>query len=330
MSQTTLEGRADAGSRLPLELDPCLVEEAVALTLRALPRAEFWRERDQIYEIKDEEERDRRFRSLNRNAFETLGLAAPIHQALSEQPLTGEHVRVCRVVSAVSGQDEGAELFVGFGGEGESPRSTRSIVLKLRPSAFGVPHMLLLYLRHELFHISDMLDPTFGYDPALPDCDGEPARLKLLLSRYRVLWDTVIDGRLWKSRKAPEGAKGLRQREFASTFPMLGDRTLELFEQWFHLPRPTHAALLYFARNPCAAIGTGGELAAASAGICPLCKCSGRVETPDTAFVAASIINEILQDFPKWRPADGICPQCIELYLTRPLSRAAAGSLPRA
>jgi hypothetical protein len=180
------------------------------------------------------------------------------------------------------------------------------------------------FLRHELYHIKDMLDPAFGYDPALPDCEGEPARLNLLLRRYRVLWDTVIDGRLWKSGRARDGIKEAHQREFACTFQMLGERARAAFEQWFDLPRPTHAALMQFALNPCPALGIG-ESAAASVEICPLCNCSARIE-PSGTTIPEPIISEILKDFPNWKPIDGICRQCTDLYSTRPLSRSAMGA----
>src|SRR5262249_40567933 len=154
-------------------------------------------------------------------------------------------------------------------------RSSKSIALKLRPAAFSVPEKLLSFLRHELYHIHDMLDPAFGYDPALPDCQGEPARLKLFLNRYRVLCDTLVDGRLFESGKAAEGTKARRQKEFLSAFSLLGEKALQAFEEWFCLPRPAHAALIQFARNPCGRSGTGSV---AEAGICPLCKCSSKLE----------------------------------------------------
>src|SRR5262245_5007356 len=100
---------------LPLEFDARLVEEAVALSLRGLPSDPFWRVRSLLYEIEEIEEieeLERRFSSLNKAAFESLRLAAPIYQALSEEPLLALEVGACQVLYAVTAQDEGAELYV--------------------------------------------------------------------------------------------------------------------------------------------------------------------------------------------------------------------------
>jgi hypothetical protein len=42
------------------------------------------------------------------------------------------------------------------------------------------------------------------------------------------------------------------------------------------------------------------------------------------------VLTEIARDFPDWRPADGCCRQCADLYESRPLSLAGHAALPRA
>jgi hypothetical protein len=100
-----------------------------------------------------------------------------------------------------------------------------------------------MLLRHELVHVRDMVDPRFGDDPSLPSVDGGPMRVKLALQRYRVLWDTVIDGRLFGSGRAGPRAREVRRAEFAAAFGTLGKSDQE-FERWFGMTAPTHRGLL--------------------------------------------------------------------------------------
>jgi DNA-binding LacI/PurR family transcriptional regulator len=45
-----------------------------------------------------------------------------------------------------------------------------------------------------LLHIADMVDPAFGYQPAVPEVDGGPTYARLLQDRYRALWDVSVAG----------------------------------------------------------------------------------------------------------------------------------------
>ena len=62
------------------------------------------------------------------------------------------------------------------------------------------------YVRHEFTHLSDMLDPAFGYAPTLdlPGLNG--AQQRLARERYRLLWDITIDGRLTAAGRTPMAA----------------------------------------------------------------------------------------------------------------------------
>jgi len=71
----------------------------------------------------------------------------------------------------------------------------------------------------------------------------------LLRERYRVLWNTSIDGRLVRLGLVPPVCRAHRFREFARTFPMLGDRTAEAFTRCFEAAAVTHAELM---RGACA------------------------------------------------------------------------------
>jgi hypothetical protein len=227
--------------------DAALIEEAVAHALRARPRAPYWRERSRVYDLEDEERRAREFLDLASAEFERLELGKPVDRALRERPILAGAVEGCLVAPAVTSRDEGAELFVAR--EGGCAR--RSVVIRLRPSSFSEPGPLLDLLRHEVYHIADMVDPSFGYDPVLEEAaEEDPARVKLIVGRYAALWDATIDGRLAREGRAPAAARAFREREFAAAFPMLGESRGPAFRRWFDEALPTHESLMAFARRP--------------------------------------------------------------------------------
>jgi hypothetical protein len=99
-----------------------------------------------------------------------------------------------------------------------------------------------MLLRHELLHVADMLDPGFGYEPRMGA--GAPLLDHGRQERYRVLWDTYVEGRLVRSGVAPAIVRAERLREFTRAFPALGTRTAAAFERFFDAPRCTHAELV--------------------------------------------------------------------------------------
>jgi hypothetical protein len=228
------------------EYDAVLIEEAVAHALRSRDVAVYWLERAKLYEIADEDRRTREFLGLARQEFERLGLDSALERALRERPVIARRAAGCLVIPANSARDEGAELFVR---RSDGVSDARQIVIRLQPSSFAGPDRLLALLRHELYHIADMLDPAFGYEPVLEGPDGHPLQARILASRYRVLWDAVIDGRLVREGRAPASIREARRREFAAAFPLLGDAVDGIFGRWFDDPAPTHGALAAFARE---------------------------------------------------------------------------------
>ena len=162
---------------------------------------------------------------------------------------------------------------------------------------------------------------------ALPDVPEGAARLKLVLDRYRVLWDTVIDGRLARLNPNLPETRLRRSREFCTAFWMLGERSEEAFGKWFNLRTPTHADLLQFALDPPDTAGT--SMPTAGSTICPLCNCLGVFDRELLESLSPALVRQVHQDFPRWQTTDGACSQCIELYRGRPLSQAAAKLLPK-
>jgi len=230
---------------LPLQIDARLAEQAVELSLFHNLGHPYWARREEIYSVPDPEERDRRFAELAQEAFEALSLREPIDKALAEHPILAEKLSRLLIVPARAQRDEGAELFV-------EPGVARNAVLRLRPETFLEPDKLLGILRHEVFHIADMLEPAFGYDPSPPQtASDKPSTQAVVVERYGALWDAVIDGRLASAGKAPAGARELRRRQFLRAFSsLLGTAAEEEFARWFEEPQPRHEAMVAFARGP--------------------------------------------------------------------------------
>jgi hypothetical protein len=320
-----------------LEWDPRLVEEAVLLAVDARQVQGFRGERNRLYEIQDPEEREAAFRKFHVAWFERLNLAGPFWQALREQPLIPASTRACVVAYARTGRDEGAELFVSPGGEGAGEAERRSVGVRLLPQRFLDEEELLAFLRHELFHITDMLDPAFGYEPRLPKAELGPAHERLLQDRYRVLWYIYIDGRLVHRNWTPPLVRARRLEEFARTFTMLGDRVEEAFSRFFDNTSLTHSDLVSFAINPAPPASVldscssnskfeirNSKLAAGprphAGQRCPLCGFPTHAFQPDPDQLPADVVDRIRADFPTWEPSSGLCQQCSDLYRSRSLS----------
>lgn len=291
---------------------PDLIEEAVLLAERGAARFDvraFRQERDRIYEIADAEAREAGFRTLHLECFARLLLDRVVEEVMHEHPEIISAVQACRVVRALSRQEEGADLVDALA-PGD-PRGKTMLVLRLRPATVVEPDVLRPLLRHELVHIADMLDPAFAYERTLHPSDDGPSSDTILRDRYRVLWDTTIDGRLVRAGLAAESVRDTRWGEFAATFAMLGDGCATAFERWFHGPRPAHADIVRFATAP---LGTAGGH---GAGRCPLCRFP--VASLDARIERAGepLLTAIQQNHPSWRREHGLCPQCFDLYEAR-------------
>jgi hypothetical protein len=313
------------------EYEPALIEEAVLAALRGhqAERA-FHRERDRLYEVKDAEAREEGFRELHTRWFERLCLGRGIQQALAEQPSIAAATQGCRVARARSRHEEGAELFVRPAGVVPGEPVRRWVVIRLRATALCAADRALQFFRHELFHIADMLDPRFGYERHLPPAPAGPAHEALQRDRYRILWDTLIDGRLVHLGLAPNSLRAERLRDFVRTFPMLGPALEEAFVRLFDGAACTHADLVAFATHPAeAAAGaqgtppSGSDLASPMAPgphpgeRCSICGFPTYAFVPDPLALPREVQATIQKDFPAWDPGQGLCLQCADLYRSR-------------
>ncbi len=312
---------------IPLRYDPRLIEETVFLALRhRLDTKEFQKQRERIYEVADAQERERFFGELNRSWFAQLGLGKIVEQTLREQWQISASVASCFVGCVAQAKEEGAELFVAPDEELEGT-TPRIVSILLRPKSLLQPESLLTFLRHELFHVADMLEPTFAYEPTLPKADGGPTYDTLITNRYRVLWDVTINGRMVRRGWISDGVRDEQFAEFVRAFPMLEEHSVALFGRFFDGEHHPHPELAAFAFDPRAVAGTLRG-ASAPGTHCSLCRFPTHVFEPKPDNLGQEVTAAITRDFPNWHPALGLCAQCADLYRANQLSLTAAKALP--
>jgi hypothetical protein len=304
-----------------VEIHPRLVEDSVWRALQGrVEAADFHGERDSLYRIEDPEERESAFVAFHAAWFRRLEIDAPIRQTIEEQEDRFASVARCLIAPASSSRSQAGELFVSSAG-------SRSVVITILPEMLVDHDRALVFLRRELMHIGDMLDPAFEYEPRLPDQPAGPAHDRLLQDRYRILWNCSVDGRLLRQGRIPASLREDRRSEFARAFACLGILIPDCFDRIFHGPRPDHPALVAMASDPEALFGRL-EAPPTPGRRCPLCAFPTVDFEPEPETLSGSILTTIRAEFPAWSPEDGLCLQCAELYRARGLSRAEAGRLP--
>lgn len=256
-----------------------------------------------IYEL-PEEEREEAFTTAYGAIFEERKLGEPLNPLLAEFP-TLQGLEEVLIFMAISLRDESAEL----------SRDRTKMGIRLRAERLREPEQLAAFLRHELVHISDMLDPAFGYRYEPLDRIQD----QMLPRRYQVLWDVYIDGRLERQGQVETTTREERQREFERLFSFLPRRQrAAAFQGLWNAQEMTHTQLLEIAEEPAklAVLGVGvGDVSSTpiSGTFCPLCQ----FPTFQWADPEPGMLSVIQKDFSTWTPEEGICGRCYEYYQIR-------------
>jgi len=312
---------------LTVQYDPKLIEESVFYSQGASDMTgELAQERERIYDVAKLEDREESFRELYGRWFERLALGQPIHRALHEQPIITAQVNSCYVLCATHAKQEGAELFVATDPVSAAIQR-RNLRILIRPESLLKAEPALEFLRHEMFHIADMLDPAFAYEPTLPKATGGPTYDTLITNRYRALWDVTIAGRMLRRGWCDATVRDQALNDFHHAFPMLDDGCEELFERFLNAEPPRHQELAAFAFDPRAATETLANQAVAGTH-CSLCRFPTHKFEFEPANLGAEVLAAIKVDFPDWTPIKGLCAQCADLYRARQISMAALQALP--
>jgi transposase len=303
-----------------LRYDEDLVETAVFLCagghrpgIPSLQIRRFHAEREKLYRILDADERNAAFFRLHLDWFREWGLEQALLDVVDEFPLLRRELAALAFRKARHRGEEGAELFV-------SAETGRNAVVALRAERFAADAELQPFLRHELAHLHDMLDPAFGYSPELPTATAaDRARERLIRGRYRLLWNITVDGRLIRAGRATPGNEQTHRTAFDRAFDFWPEpRRNEIFDRLWNDPQPRHPDLLALAADP---RQTRRALHPEPGAPCPLCG------FPTFVWATAERLTDALQvairrEFPNWTPEQGACARCAEVYRLR----AAAGA----
>jgi hypothetical protein len=292
-----------------LEFESSFIEDATFLSIRCEEvdgdlriARDFHREMNGIYGLRSQEKREASFKQCYDQWFSRLGLRLFFENILSEFPLLC-HASLSVMVRRVwSSKGEGAELYVQNG--------LQTILLRLQVERFQEKAYLESFLRFELMHISDMLDPGFEYTPT-PELDGRSELEKnLMRDRFRILWDLYVSYRLKKRGFKPIISLEKQRRLFEKAFSGWNS---EVQEDIFHrVTRPSSCSqgdLLQFARDHRlgTTLGEGGL-------VCPLCNFPNYDRVNHQLLEDLGVLQEIQNDYPEWGPSKGLCQQCFEIY----------------
>ena len=185
-------------------------------------------------------EREAAFWQLDLNTAHMLELEQPIVSELSAAKLTGLSISELLLTPASRQEDEGADL--------TSDEGPGHVTLRIRPSRFTDRDALVHFLRHELAHISDLLEPAFGYDGDRRIIDAISSET-LARDRYRTLWCASIDVRLASRRKIPDDQVDTRLADVGVAFG-LDPEDREPVRAWMGARLLPHSTLLSCARDP--------------------------------------------------------------------------------
>ncbi|MCU0771329.1 MAG: hypothetical protein MUE94_06115 [Verrucomicrobia bacterium] len=296
---------------MQLRYDEDFIESAAFLctsgkrkSVPSLQIVRFHRERERLYAILDPDERNTAFFNLHLDWFREWGLEKLITDLLKEFPLLPEKLAVLAVRKTRNKNDDGAELYVNETGQ-------RSAILALRPESFERDAALRDYVRHEFTHLSDMLDPAFGYAPTLdlPGLNG--AQQRLARERYRLLWDITIDGRLAAAGRSPMQPREQHAAAFARGYSFWSEqRQTETFNSLWECRAPHHADFLALIADPRGLRDAHRPEPGAS---CPLCDFP-TFQWADATVLPPAILQRITAEFPAWQPEQSLCSRCLETY----------------
>lgn len=235
---------------LTIEYEQSLVETAVFLAVRRDEQleCELHQAVDPLYEIPDEELRQREFVPVFREFFTKLGFDRLIAGLLAERPLVGESVDRCVVREAARKKAQSAELLVQ-GDKDREDRGGKTLVIQICPQSFTDIGRFMTLTRRELLHVADMLDDRFGY--LCEPFAGEPSWQNLQRDRYRVLWDIYVEGRLDREGLGDKKAQESLERAFGRVFAN-GTAGTDggVFARVFEAPLLTHRNFMEWAREP--------------------------------------------------------------------------------
>jgi hypothetical protein len=196
---------------------------------------------------------------------------------------------------------------------------------------FDQPDDLARFLRHELTHVHDMVDPAFGYAPHWKLAGQNAAQERLTRERYRLLWDITIDGRLSvaadvrrrtgitpASNSPPPHAGGYEEKSrqqhratFDRAFGFWPEQKRDkTFDSLWTNRHPHHDELIAVASDPREVRSAHDPTPGAP---CPLCGFA-TFDWANAGQLSETTVESIQREFPKWTADQGACGRCVQIY----------------
>ena len=277
---------------------------------------EYHEKRDAIYEM-ELEKRPKKFKELDNDFFNRLGYDVYVREIFDEYPDIEEVIEEVHVRRATTRQNEGSNVV----DEG------RKVIIRLYPELFIEGKEIRRVLRHELMHVSDMMNSKFEYN-VNEEFSPSPMEERLMRDRYRLFWDISVDGRLVSKGLETTATREERKREFDSFFSKIPDETRELiFSKMWEAEEPmAHDRMVELSKdtNKVLALAAGSrsaeELIEETKKLGPLpgttCTLCGfpSFDWVEEAAEDEDIVKILKEDFPDWEPQDGVCSRCAEYY----------------
>jgi hypothetical protein len=327
---------------MEIRFQPALLQEVIDSFVEKTEREgdptyykEFHHFADPIYERFSLDDREAEFKKLYQYLFGIWGFSDIIRSAFDEFPTLKEKVGIVLIKGVLKEDQEGVDILRKWGSVEHDlakqfeEKGLKGVGIKLIPRRFYDP-ALTRYCRHELMHISDMLDVEFGYDPDTK-VGQNPGEETLILHRYRVLWCLNIDSRLLANQQESMLSKEDRFKEFRSWYRKIPPTQLKsVFEGLWQCDKLTHSELVEMSTDTTRVMDRaleveGSDLPDTQNKImlmpgfpCPLCRFPtySWVENLDTS-VEKHVLEFIRENHPGWDTEFGACDRCVEVYKLR-------------
>jgi hypothetical protein len=283
----------------------------------------FHHEADSLYAVKDAKHRAEQFRELFRRWFYRGQFDRPFSDALAELPEVDASVDFVTITGAASRAEERADLASAAGAPIKACEGRAWLGISIQASRFLDRPGLRRWLRHELWHVRDMLDPEFQYDREdLASGPAERLPQRVVQDRYALLWSLSIDARVERAGQLPACSREQRLTRFAAAFPGFSPDRYHAALASIGVTRGLrHPELVEFARTPQCLLGSnlnGKTLHSPLRGsACPLCRFPTFQWADLTQPEKRPIIESIGLAYPKWSREHGICTTCFDLFSIR-------------
>jgi len=319
----------------------------------------FHAEADSIYGLKNEAQRSARFQELFARWFRRGQFDQPFRDALAELPELEKQVDRVTVTTSSSKADERADLAVADGLPAAVPQENTPFAnccsasdqpfgeaktvdidnpnaaaiaaskpslwvgISIQPARFMDRPLLRRWLRHELWHIRDMIDPAFQYrreDLAAGSAERLPQRL--IQERYALLWSLSIEARVERSGLLPLQTREERLTRIAGHFRGFTEEAQrEILESIGSDRGLSHPELLQLARDPkrlAREVEQGAvQTRPVRGSACPLCHFPTFHWADLTQPRAAPVVEAIRGTYPEWDRSHGTCSTCFDMFSIR-------------